>query len=124
MLGDVIGRVFSSILPVQAELILLDVAAHPVKMYVKGFGALPANVASEDAVGGRAIGFDQGGRLWVAHLYEGCADGDGLLALEENCSSFGFHGGIHDSADGLTFGEYWSIRDWSGTDMGWWLIVA
>ena len=34
MLGEVIGKVFSSLLKVQAELILLDVAAHPVESHV------------------------------------------------------------------------------------------
>ena len=51
MLGEVIGKVFSSILPVQAELILLYAAAHPGETYVKGFGALPAHVSGEDGGG-------------------------------------------------------------------------
>ena len=42
MLGEVTGKIFSSLLPVQAELVLLDVAAHPVEMHVKIFGALPS----------------------------------------------------------------------------------
>ena len=124
MLGEVIGKIFSSLLPVQAELILLDAAAHLVETHVKGFGALPAHVAGDASVGGRAVGFDRGGRLRVAHLDEGCADRNSLLAVEENSSSFGFCGGSHDGADGLTFGEYRSIRGWSGSDMGWWWIVA
>ena len=82
MLGEVIGKVFSSLLRVQAELILLDAAAHPVKSHFKGLGAFLAHVAGEDAVGGRDVGFDRGGRLWVAHFDEGCADGNSLLAVE------------------------------------------
>ena len=82
MLREVIGKVISSLLPVQVELILLDAAAYPVEMHVKGFGALPVHVAGEDAVGGRAVCFDQGGRLRVAHFDEGCADGNRLLAVE------------------------------------------
>ena len=124
MLDEVIVKVFSSLLQVQSELILLDAAAHPVETHVKGFGALPAHVAGEDSVGGRAVGFDQGGRLRVAHFDEGCADGNSLLAVEENRSSFGFHGGSHDGAEGLKFGEYRSIRGWSETDVGLWPIVA
>ena len=57
MLGEVIGKVFGSLLPVQAELIILDVAAHPVEMHVKGFGALLAHVAGEDAVGVFVVNF-------------------------------------------------------------------
>ena len=124
MLGEVIGKVFGSLLPVQAELILIDAEAHPVESHVKGLGAFPAHVSGKDAVGGRAVGIHQGGRLRVAHLGEGSADGYGLLAAEENCSSFGFCGRIHDDADSLTFGEYQSIRGWSGTDIGWWWSVA
>ena len=50
--------------------------------------------------------------------------GNSLLAVEENCFSFGFRGGSHDDADGLTFGEYRSIRGWSVTDVGWCWIFA
>ena len=45
VIGEVTGKVFSSLLPVEAELVLLDAAAHPVEMHVKSFGALPAHVA-------------------------------------------------------------------------------
>ena len=118
VLGEVIGKVFGSPLPVQAELILIDVADHPVESHAKGLGAFPVYVAGEDAVGGRAVGLDWGGRLRVAHFDEGCADGNSLLAVEENRSSFGFLGGSHDGADGLIFGDYRSIRGWSGADVG------
>ena len=80
--GKVIGKVFSSILPVRAELILLDAEAHPVERRVKVLGALPVHVAGKDAVGGCAVGFDRVGRLRVAHLDVGHADGNRLLAVE------------------------------------------
>ena len=124
VLGEVIGKVFISLLPVQAELILLDAASNPVETHVRGFGALPAHFSGEDTVGIHAVGFDRGGRLRVAHFDESCADGNILLAVEENCSSFGFCGRSHDGADGLSSGEYRSIRAWSGPDVGWWRIVA
>ena len=60
----------------------------------------------------------------MAHFNEGHADGNSLLAVEENRSSFGLRGGSHDGADGLTFGEYRSIRGGSGPDVGMWWIVA
>ena len=82
VLGKLIERVFSALLTVQAELILLDAAPHPVEMHVKGFGALLAHVAGEDSVGGRSIGFDRGGRLRVAHFDDGYAEGKSLLAVE------------------------------------------
>ena len=110
MIGEVVGKVFGSLLPVQAELILFDMAAHPMELHVKGLGEFPAHVAGEDTVGGRAVGLDWGGRLQVDHIGEGCADGNGLLAVEGNLTGFCFHGRSHDGADGLTFGEYWTIR--------------
>ena len=124
MLGEVIGKVFSSLLPVEAELVLLDVAAHPVESHFKSFGALPAHVAGEDAMGGRAAGLDWGGWWRVAHFDEGRADGNSLLAVEEDRSSFGLGSGSHDGADGLTFGEDRSV--WSGSRpyVGRWWIVA
>ena len=79
---ELIRKVFSSRLIVQAELILLDVSTHPVETYVKCFGVITAHVAGEDAVGGHAVGFYWCGRLRVAHFYEGCADGNILLAVE------------------------------------------
>ena len=88
VLGEVTGKVFSYLMPVEAELIFLDAAAHPVEAHVKIFGALPAHVAGKDAVGGRSVGIDWGGQLRVAHFNEGRADGNSLLAVEEDCSSF------------------------------------
>ena len=105
-------------------MVLLVAASYPVETHVKSFGALLAHVAGEDAVGGRASGFDWGGRLQVAHFDEGRADGNILLAVGENCSIFGFGGGSRDSADGLAVGDYWSMRGQSGTDVGWWWIVV
>ena len=75
VLGKVIGNIFSSLFPVQSELVLLGAAAHPVETHIKIFRALSAHIAVEDAVGGCAVCFDQGGKLWVAHFNEGCADG-------------------------------------------------
>ena len=124
MLGEVIGKVSSSLMPVQTEFFLLEVADHPVETHVKSFGALLAHVSGEDAVGGCAVGFDRGGRLRVAHFDEVCVDGNSLMAVEENRFSFGFRGGNHDGAYGLIFGEYWYIRGWSGTDVGWRWAVA
>ena len=113
-----------SLLLVETELVLLDVAAHPVEMFAKSFGALPTHVAGENAVGVCAVGLDWGGWLRVAHLDEGRMYGNSLLAAEEDCSSFGLCGRSHDGADDLTFGEYRSIWNGSRPDVGRWWIVA
>ena len=82
MLGEVISKVFGTLLPVQAELIFFDSVAHPVESYVKGLGALLEHAAGDYAVRDCAVGLDRGGRLRVAHLGEVSTDGDGLLAVE------------------------------------------
>ena len=82
VLGEVIGKVFGYLLPVQAEFILLYAEAHPLESLVKGLGAFPAHVSSEYSVEGRDVALDRGGQLQVAHFDEGCADGNSLLAVE------------------------------------------
>ena len=79
--GELIGKVFSSFLPLQVELVMFDAAEHPVETHVKIFGVLLAHVAGEDSMGGRDVGHYWGGRLRVAHFDEGRADGDSLLAV-------------------------------------------
>ena len=110
VIGEVTSKVFGSLLPIQAELILLDSAVHPVDLHVKGLGEFPAHVAGEDAVEGRAVSLDRGEQLRVAHLGEGSADEDVLLVVEDNRTNFCFRGRINDSADGLTLSEYCTIR--------------
>ena len=99
-------------------MVLLDAAAHPVEVHVQSFGAFPAHVDGEDAVGGRAVSLDWGGWLWVAYFVEGRVDGNSLLAFEEDCSSFGLGNGIHDGADSLKFGEDRSVWSGSRPDVG------
>ena len=82
MLGEVIGKVFGSLLTVQAEFIFLDAAAHLDESYIKVLGDFTVHVAGEYVIGGCAVGLDRGGRLRVAHFDEGCADGNILLAVE------------------------------------------
>ena len=60
----------------------------------------------------------------MAHFDGGRAYGKSLLSVEEDCSNFGLSSGSHDGVDGLTFGEYWSIRSGSRPDVGRWWIVT
>ena len=60
----------------------------------------------------------------MAYFDESHADGKILLDVEENPSSFGLGGGSHDGADGLKFGEDWSVWSGSRLDVGRWWIVA
>ena len=49
---------------------MFDAEAHPVETHVKSLGALPEHVAGKYSVGGRTVGLDWGGWLWVAYFYE------------------------------------------------------
>ena len=60
----------------------------------------------------------------MAHFDEGRADGNSLLDVEEDRSSFGLGGRSHDGVDGLILGEYQSIWSGSRLDVGRWWIVA
>ena len=82
MCGEVIGKIFSSLLTVEAELFLLDATSHPVEAHVKVFGTFPAHFSSKDSVGGCIVSLDWGGRLRVDHFNQGRADGNSLLTFE------------------------------------------
>ena len=58
VLSEVICKVFSSHLQVEAKLFLLDAPPHPVEPHVKYFGAFPAHVFGKDAMGGFTVSFD------------------------------------------------------------------
>ena len=91
--GEVIGKVFRSLLPVEAELFLLGATPHTGEAHVKLFGAFPAHVDGEDAVGGFDTSLDRSGRSRMAHLNEGFADENSLLAVVEDCTSFSLGSG-------------------------------
>ena len=62
---DIMGNIFRFLLPLEADF-LFDVTLHPVEAHVKGFGAFPEYVASEDAVGGCVVSLD-----WIGQLRKG-----------------------------------------------------
>ena len=116
--GEVIGKIFSSLLSVEAKLFLLDATPHPVEAHVKFFGVFPAHVSGEYSVGGCVVSFDWSGRLRMAHFNQGGVYGNSLLAVEEDRTGFSLGGGCHDGADGLSLGEDWAVRSGSRTDVG------
>ena len=116
--GEVIGKILSSLLPVEAELFLLDSTSHPVEAYAKLFGAFPEHVSSEDAVVGCNASLDRSRRLRMEHFNQVCADGNSLLAVEEDCTDLSLGSGRHDGADGLALGEDRAVCSWSRPDGG------
>ena len=99
--SEVIGKVFSYLMQVESKLFLLDVTPHTVEAHVKCFGTFPAHVSSEDAMVGLAVSFYWSGRLRMTHFKQCCADGNSLLAVEEDLTGFSLSDGSHDGADGL-----------------------
>ena len=112
MFGEVIGNIFTSLLPVEAKLFLLDATSHPVEVHVKCFGAFTAHVSGEDAVGGCVVSLGWSGRLRMAYFNQGRADMNILFAIEEDRTGFSLGSRLNDGADGLAPGEYRDV--WSG----------
>ena len=54
----------------------------------------------------------------MAHFNQGRADGNSLLAIEEDRTGFGLGGGRHDGADGRALCEDWAVWSWSRPDGG------
>ena len=111
--GELIGKVFSSLLPVEVELFLLDATPHPVEAHVKLFGSFPAHVSGEDDVGGFSLSFYWSGRFRMAYFSQGRAYGNRLLSIEEDHTGFSLGSGCHDGEDGLALVEDWYV--WSGS---------
>ena len=78
----------------------------------------------EYVAGGCGFSLDRSGRLQMAHFNQGRADGDRLLAVEEDRTGLGLGGGRHDGADGLALGEDWAVWSWSRPEGGRWDSVA
>ena len=91
--SEVIGKVLSYLLPVEAILFLIYATPHPVEANVKSFGAFPVHAAGEDAMRGFAVSFDWSSRLRIAHFKKCCTDGNSLLDVEEGCTCFSLIGG-------------------------------
>ena len=86
---------------------------HPVEAHVKGLRAFLVHVSGEDAVGGCAVSLNWSGRLQMAHFHQSRADGNILIAIEEDRTGLSIGGGCHDGADGLSLGEYHAV--WGGS---------
>ena len=69
-------------------------------------------------MGGFAVSFDWSGSLRMSHFNQGCADGNSLLAVEEDCIGYSLGGRCHDGADGLSLGKDWAVWSGSGSDGG------
>ena len=117
MLGEVVGFVETSFLPVDVELSLTDTVADPVVAHVDGFGAFLLDGVIGNAGSGGIVSGNRGWRLGVAEFFEGDSDWAGLFAVVEEGRKFSFGGARDDFADelaenvdGAVRGRGWIVR--------------
>ena len=75
-------------------------------------------------MGGFTVSFDLSWRLRMAHFNQGRADGNSLLAVEEDCTSYSLGVRCHDGSDGMSLGKDWAVWSGSGSDGGRGWVVA
>lgn len=92
MLGDVVGKIDCSRLPIDLELVLFYPVAKPIESHVNGFGALLLDSVIDDALGARIVGFDWCWRLVVAHVLERLAKWTCFLGVDVGSAYFSFCG--------------------------------
>ena len=56
----------------------------------------------------------------MTHFNQSCVDGNGLLAIEEDCTGFSLGGGCHNGAYGMALGEDRSVWNGSSLDVSFW----
>ena len=66
MLGVVFTKSGGTVLPVDEELALACAIAYTIKAHVDRFQSFLLDGVVGEAVGGRVVGLDWSGRLWVA----------------------------------------------------------
>ena len=71
-------------------------------------------------MGGCVVTIDCSGGLRMTHFNQGCVDGNGLLAIEEDRTGFSLGGGCHNGAYGLALGEDRSVWNSSSPDVSFW----
>jgi len=116
VLGVVIGKIISALLPVDAELALANAVTDPVETHINRFGAALLDGVIDETIGTSIVRLDRRGWLGVAHFDEGSPDLASVLAIEVKASEFSFEGRAHDilqdgadDVDGaIGFGR-WSI---------------
>ena len=97
--GVVVSFVDAARAPVDDELALFDSVADPVETHVNGAGALLLDVLIGNATGGRVIGEDGSGILWVPHFDEDGSENEAFLGVGKDAGDFRFAGGGHDHFD-------------------------
>ena len=90
MLGEVISAIGRAFAPIDLELALANAIANPIEAHVDDFGPLLLDGVGGDTAGSVIVGGHGSGRLWMAHFFEGNAEGTCFLAIMEQGAEFGF----------------------------------
>lgn len=93
VLGEVVGVIVFTFLPMHIELPLFDAVTRPIITHVNGLGAFLLDGVIDDAFGTRVVGLDWCGRLRVAKVLQGGAEYTSFLCIVEDCTNFCFSGG-------------------------------
>jgi hypothetical protein len=112
VLCEVVAEVFSAGSPVDDKLVLLDSITNPVEEHVhrSGFALLEGVV--RDAVNGWVVCFHRGWRLGMVEFFKRGSNRDGVLAVDEEVSYFGFAGRCHDVAKFVANGMDGAVGRW------------
>ena len=103
VLRVVVSAVYFSGFPEDMKLALANAISGPVKTHVDGTRFPLFCGPIEDAFGGRVVCGNRGGGLVVAHFNGSGAKFGAFLAVIEESTHFGFHGGGEDVAHDATF---------------------
>jgi hypothetical protein len=90
MLGEVVGLIGFSGLPVDDELALFNLVAHPVEMHVHGSGLAFLNCDVGNAFSAFIVCLYGGGRLRMTKFFECDTDDAGILRDVEQGSELSF----------------------------------
>jgi hypothetical protein len=114
VLGVVIGMVTVAFVPAVFELLLGFAILEPAVSHVHSFGATLLDGAVGDANCSAVVTTTVGGRLGMAHFVESDAHVDGVLAVAERATCFGFSGGSNDNFEDGAVGSHGAIIGWFG----------
>ena len=98
MLGEIVGPISVAGPPKDMEITLARAVADPVKAHVNCFGAALFDGVIDNATGSIVVSLEWGGRLRVAQLLQGNANGANGLGVEEKGTQFSLGG----TGDNLT----------------------
>ena len=92
MFCEIIGEIVCAFSPMYQKVSLAHPVSDPVKTHIHCFGSTLFHCIVCDSGGAGIVSLDRCCRLWMPHVAEGVAEHDGLFAVEEKGTYFGFGG--------------------------------